>query len=94
MLNGIPLLNIMKNLMKKIQNLKFDHVRIPKYNDVFAKEHAPNWCEEIFVVKKIKNTVRWIYVISDLNGEEIIGSFYERELQKTNQKKFRIEKIV
>ena len=40
--------------MKKIQNLKFDHVRIPKYNDVFAKEYAPNWGEEIFVVKKIR----------------------------------------
>ena len=44
--------------------------------------------------KKIKNTVPWTYVISDLNGEEIIGSFYEKELQKTNQKEFRIEKIL
>ena len=44
-------------------------------------------------MKKIKNTVPWTYVISDLNGEEIIGSFYEKELQKTNQKEFRIEKI-
>ena len=44
----------------------------------------------IFVVKKIKNTVPWTYVISDLNGQEIVGSFYEKELQKTNQKEFRI----
>ena len=61
---------------------------------IFAKGYAPNWSEEIFVIKKVKNTVPWTYVINDLNGEEIIGSFYEKELQKTNQKKFRIEKIL
>ena len=44
--------------------------------------------------KKIKSTVPWTYAINDLNGEEIIGSFYEKELQKTNQKDFRIEKIL
>ena len=38
--------------------------------------------------------VPWTYVISNLNGEEIFGSFYEKELQKTNQKEFRIEKIL
>ena len=53
-----------------------------------------NWSKEIFVVKKIKNTVPWTSVISDLKGEEIIGSFYEKELQKTNQKEFRIEKVI
>ena len=42
----------------------------------------------------MKSTVPWTYVISDLNGEEIVGSFYEKELQKTNQKEFRIEKVV
>ena len=47
-----------------------------------------------FLLKKIKNTVPWKYVINDLNGEEIIGSFYEKELQKTNQKEFRIEKVI
>ena len=47
-----------------------------------------------FVNKKVKNTVPWTYVISDLNGEESIGTFYERELQKTNQREFRIEKII
>ena len=53
-----------------------------------------NWREEIFIVEKIKNTVPWTNVISDLNGEEIVGSFYEKELQKTNQKEFRIEKVI
>ena len=46
------------------------------------------------MIKKIKNTLRWTSVINDLNGEEIIGTFYEKELQKTNQKEFRIEKVI
>ena len=68
-----------------------DHVRTSKYKNIFAKGYDPNWSEEIFVVK---NTIPWTYVISHLNGEEINGSFYEEELQKTNQKEFRIEKIL
>ena len=63
-----------------------DHVRISKYKNIFAKGYTPNWSEEVFVVSKIKNTVPWTYVINDLNGEKIIGTFYEKELQKTNQK--------
>ena len=55
-----------------------DHVRISKYKNIFAKGYTPNWSEEIFVVKKIKNTVPWTYVISDLNGEEIVRSFFEK----------------
>ena len=47
-----------------------------------------------FVVSKIKNTVRWTYVVSDLSGEETTGSFYEKELQKTGQEKLRIEKVL
>ena len=50
--------------------------------------------EEIFVIKKVKNTVPWAYVISDLNGEEIIGTFYEKKLPKTNQNEIRIEKVI
>ena len=50
--------------------------------------------EEGFVLSGIKNTVCWTYVVSDLNGEEIIGSFYEKELQKTSQEKIRIEKVL
>ena len=79
------------------KDLKFkvgDNVRISKYKNIFAKGYAPNWSEEVFVINKIKNTVPWTYAISDLNGEEITGSFYEKELQKTNQKEFRIEKVL
>ena len=71
-----------------------DHVRISKYKNIFVKGYTPNCPEEVFVISKIKNTVPWTYVISDLNGEEITGSFYEKELQKTNQKEFRIEKVL
>ena len=56
-----------------------------RYKNIFAKGYTAIWPEEIFVVKKIKNTVPWTYVIDHLNGEEIIGTFYEKELQKTNQ---------
>ena len=66
-----------------------DHVRISKYKNIFAKGYMPNWSEEAFVIKKVKNTVPWTYV---LNGEEITGTFHEKELQKTNQEEFRIEK--
>ena len=71
-----------------------NHVRISKYKNIFAKGYTPNWSEEVFVINKIKNTVPWTYAISDLNGEEITGSFYEKELQKTSQEKFRIEKVL
>ena len=63
-----------------------DHVRISKYKNIFAKGYTPNWSEEVFVVSKIKNTVPWTYVINDLNGEEIIETFYERELKRLIKK--------
>ena len=50
--------------------------------------------KEVFMIKKIKNTVPWTYVINDLNGEEIIGTFYEKELQSTGQQTLRIEKVI
>ena len=68
-----------------------DHVRISKYKNIFAKGYTPNWSEEVFVIKKIKNTVPWTYVIDDLYGEEITGTFYEKELQKIDQQEFRIK---
>ena len=61
---------------------------------IIAKGHTPNWSEEIFVISKIKITVPWTYRISDINGEEIAGRFYEKELQRTNQKEFRIENVI
>ena len=68
-----------------------DHVRISKHKNIFVKGYAPNWSKEVVVISKIQNTVPWTYGINDLNGEEIAGTFYEKELQKTNQKEFKIE---
>ena len=79
------------------KNPKFkvgDYVRISKYKNIFAKGYMPNWSEEVFTISKIKNTVPWTYVINNLNGEEIIGPFYEKELQKTNQKELTTEKVL
>ena len=71
-----------------------DHVRISKYKNIFAKGYTPNWSEEVFVITKIRNTVPCTYVIDDLNGEEITGTFYGQELQKIDQQEFRIEKVI
>ena len=65
-----------------------DHIKTLKYKNIFTKGYTQNWSGET------KNTVPRTNVISDLNGEPIITSFYEKELQKTNQKEFRIEKVL
>ena len=60
-----------KELNDKDPKLKVgDYVRTSIYKNIFAKRYMPNWCEEVFVIKKVKNTVPWTYVIIDLNGEE------------------------
>ena len=61
---------------------------------MFAKGYVPNWSEDVFLIKKVKNTVPWTYTISDLKGEEIVKTFYEKEFQITNQKGFRVEKVI
>ena len=71
-----------------------DHVRISKIKNIITKGYVPNWSEQVFVIKKIKNTVPWTNAISDFNGEEIVETFYEKELQKTNQKWFRVENVI
>ena len=60
-----------------------DTVRISKFKNIFAKGYTPNWRKEIFIVDKVNDTVLYTYNIKDLNDDEIIGSFYDRELQKT-----------
>ena len=59
-----------------------DRVRISKFKNIFAKGYTPNWSTEIFTINKVNDTVPYTYNLKDLNGEEIIGSFYDRELQK------------
>ena len=88
-------INIDKELNDNDRKFKVgDHVRISKYKNIFAKGYVPNWSEEVFVIKEIKNTVPWTYVINDLNSEKVIGTFYEKELQKIDQQEFRIEKVI
>ena len=88
-------ISIGKEVTDKDSKFKIgDHVRISKHKNTFAKGYTPNWSEEVFVIKKVKNTVPWTYVINDVNGEEIIGTFYEKDLHKTNQEEFRIEKVI
>ena len=62
-----------------------DHVRISKHKNIFTKWFTRNWSEEVFMINKVKNTAPWTYVISDLNGEEIIRPFYEKK-KTTNNK--------
>ena len=60
-----------------------DRVRISKFKNIFAKGYTPNWSKEIFIVDKINDTEPYTYNLKDLNDEEIIGNFYDQELQKT-----------
>ena len=55
-----------------------DHVRVSKFKNIFAKRYAPNWSEEAPVVKLVKNTFPWIYLIEDLNGKKVVGTLYEK----------------
>ena len=80
--------------MKQINFQVDDQVRTSRNKNIFAKVYVPNLSEEVFVISKVKNTVPQTYFISDLNGEEVVGIFYEKELQKTNQEEFRTEKII
>ena len=85
------ILNSSKEINDKNPKFKVgDNVRISKRKNVFAKGYTPNWSEEVFVIKKVKNALPWTYVMSDLNGEEIGGTFYENELEKTNQEEIMV----
>ena len=71
-----------------------DSLRISKYKIMFLKVVLQIGQKKIFVIKKVKNTVPWTYVKENLYGEEITWTFYEKELQNTNQVEFRIEKVI
>ena len=82
---------------KKINNKdhKFkigDNVKISKYKNIFAKGYVPNWSEEVFVIKKVKSTVPWTYVISDLKEDKIVGTFYEKSCKKQIKKSLELKK--
>ena len=78
MQNQTHILTLVKKLIIKDAKFKIgDIVRISKYKNIFAKGYVPIWSEEVFVIKKVKSNVPWIFVISDLKGEEIVRSFYK-----------------
>jgi len=89
--------NLYPDLTRRPMRAKFktgDKVQILKKKGLFEKGFTPNWTEEVFTVSKIQRTNPVTYKITDYNGKEIQGTFYEQELQKTSQEVYRIEKIV
>ena len=86
-------INSSKETNDKDHKFQFgNHVRMSKYKNIFPKGYVTNWSEAVFVTNKVKNTVPWTYVISGLKGEKIVATFYEKELQKINQKEFKVKK--
>ena len=69
-----------------------DNVRITKYKILFPKGYVPNWSEEIFLIKKVKNTAPWTYVISNGNGEKIVGTFAKKNYKKEIEKYLKLKK--
>ena len=76
------MLNAMKMIVKKPKFKVDDRVRISKQKNIFAKGYTQNWSKEFFIISKNKNTLPWTYVISDLNGKPIAGTFCEKKFQK------------
>ena len=69
-----------------------DHVRISKFKNIFAKDYASNWSEEVFVIAKVKNTVPWTYVINDLSGEKLLERFSKKSCIKQIKKSLELKK--
>ena len=80
-------INSSKKVTDKDHKFKVgNHVRISKYKNIFAKGCVPNWSEEAIVITKDKNSVPWTYIVRDLKGEELVGTFYKKEFQKQIKK--------
>ena len=89
--------NSRKEINDKDPKFKTDGTdRISKYKSSLAKGYTSNWYEEVLIIKKVKNTVPWTYVVKDLNEKKVVGTFYEKEFQKKkkNQKEFRIGRVI
>ena len=69
-----------------------DRVRISKYKNIFAKGYTLNWSEEVFVIKKVKKTVPWSYVITDLDGEELLEHFMKKNSKRQVKKNLELKK--
>ena len=89
----ITYINSGKEINDKDPKFKIgDIVRISKYKNIFAKGYVPNWSEEVFVIKKVKSTVPWTYVIIDLKEDKIVGTFYEKSCKKQIKKSLELKK--
>ena len=71
-----------------------DKVRITKYRTIFSKGYTPNWTDEIFIITEVKTTLPPTYVLKDDKEEPVKGTFYEPELQKVKEERFRIERVL
>ena len=79
-------INVDKEINNKDPKFKIgDHVRISKYKNIFAKGYMPNWSDEVFAIKKVKNTVPWTYVIKLL--EHFMKKNYKRQIKKNSELK-------
>ena len=93
MQNQVHILTLVKKLIIKILNLKLViYLEFQNKQNIFAKGYIRDWSEEVFVTKKIKITLPWIYFITHLKGEEIVGTFYEKELSKQFKKSLELKK--
>ena len=89
----IHILALKSKIMIKILKLKLMIMwEYPNTKNIFTKGYTPR--SQVFVIKEVKNTIPWTYVISDLKGEEIVWMSYEKELEKTNQTEFRVKKVI
>ena len=89
--------NLFPKLQSKPVKSKFsigDRVRISKKRKDFAKGYLPNFTEEVFIVVKVLKTEPQTYIIKDLNGEEIKGTFYNEELSRYDSELYEIEKVL
>ena len=95
MLRWLRILNMVLSIMRKILNIKLVIVSEYQNTKIFLqKGYTPKLSEEVFVIKKIRNILPRTYIISDPNDEVIVGTLYEKELKKTRQSEFRIEKVI
>ena len=88
-------LNKTRNIPKSKATFKVgDKVRISRIKGAFEKGYLPNWSEELFIIDQVLKTLPVTYQVKNLLGEVVEGSFYEQELQKTNQEVYRVEKVI
>ena len=88
-----PHIDSSQEINKKGPKFKIgNNARISKYKTVFAKGYTTNWSEEVFVIKSVKTTVLWTYVISHLNVEEIVGTFYQNDCKNQIKKNLELQR--